>query len=326
MLGYLWCGFHNIHLTKSKSTLSGAGPALVSQRTCSTKTTLTCKISKFSKVIRKNFENNWCFSFANTTIIDVELTIHFGWQINKPSTFACLTLENCKVPHPNYGHAIMGNPSTMIYYAISSTQVRFIIDFPAPKLPPIANGTMARFLKTVIASQVPGEMYNALMSSIEKDGGIRTMPVSCMPASPCLVPGALLLGDALNMRHAITGGGMTVALHDVSLLCTLFTSLDLHDTSALIKFTRHFYNMRKVNVLISFMILGHFNRRTWFCSRWCLVWMWWLIPCTHCCVHLLMLNPEPSSKTRFSAIYRWGASSLEVKLNWFLAWIPTPWL
>lgn len=66
----------------------------------------------------------------------------------------CLTLENCEVPHSNYGHAVMANPCTIIYYAISTTEVRLLIDFPGSKLPPIANGTMAHFLKTVIAPQV----------------------------------------------------------------------------------------------------------------------------------------------------------------------------
>lgn len=33
-----------------------------------------------------------------------------------------------------------------------------------------------------------------------------------MPAAPSTTPGALLLGDSFNMRHPLTGGGMTVAL------------------------------------------------------------------------------------------------------------------
>jgi 2-polyprenyl-6-methoxyphenol hydroxylase-like FAD-dependent oxidoreductase len=34
-------------------------------------------------------------------------------------------------------------------------------------------------------------------------------------ASPSRTPGAVLLGDAFNMRHPLTGGGMTVAFSDV---------------------------------------------------------------------------------------------------------------
>ncbi|KAK9204132.1 hypothetical protein WN943_014390 [Citrus x changshan-huyou] len=30
-----------------------------------------------------------------------------------------------------------------------------------------------------------------------------------MPAAPSTTPGALLLGDSFNMRHPLTGGGMT---------------------------------------------------------------------------------------------------------------------
>jgi 2-polyprenyl-6-methoxyphenol hydroxylase-like FAD-dependent oxidoreductase len=37
--------------------------------------------------------------------------------------------------------------------------------------------------------------------------------------------GALLLGDAFNMRHPLTGGGMTVALSDCKLLCDMLRPL-----------------------------------------------------------------------------------------------------
>ncbi len=37
--------------------------------------------------------------------------------------------------------------------------------------------------------------------------------------------GALLLGDAFNMRHPLTGGGMTVALSDCNLLCDMLRPL-----------------------------------------------------------------------------------------------------
>lgn len=50
------------------------------------------------------------------------------------------------------------------------------------------------------------------------------------PSHPSLTPppgsaGALLLGDAFNMRHPLTGGGMTVALSDCNLLCNLLQPL-----------------------------------------------------------------------------------------------------
>ena len=41
------------------------------------------------------------------------------------------------------------------------------------------------------------------------------MPNHLFPAKPKLKRGAVMLGDSLNMRHPLTGGGMTVALTDV---------------------------------------------------------------------------------------------------------------
>jgi squalene monooxygenase len=41
------------------------------------------------------------------------------------------------------------------------------------------------------------------------------MPNSFLPPSLYSKPGVLLLGDAFNMRHPLTGAGMSVALNDV---------------------------------------------------------------------------------------------------------------
>ena len=35
--------------------------------------------------------------------------------------------------------------------------------------------------------------------------------------------GVMLVGDSYNMRHPLTGGGMTVALHDVVILTRLLS-------------------------------------------------------------------------------------------------------
>ena len=55
------------------------------------------------------------------------------------------------------------------------------------------------------------------------------MPNSFLPSvqqgSPLSKKGVILLGDSWNMRHPLTGGGMTVALNDVVYLKSIFASI-----------------------------------------------------------------------------------------------------
>ena len=57
-------------------------------------------------------------------------------------------------------------------------------------------------------------IQDAFLDAVET-GRIRSMPNSFLPPSPIEKPGVLVLGDAFNMRHPLTGGGMSVALNDV---------------------------------------------------------------------------------------------------------------
>ncbi|KAI3758495.1 hypothetical protein L6452_06059 [Arctium lappa] len=115
----------------------------------------------------------------------------------------------------------------------------------AAEVPSIANGDLSKYLKTVVAPQVPVEMQEAFVATIDK-GNIRTMPNRSMPAAPHPTPGALLMGDAFNMRHPLTGGGMTVALSDIVVLRNLLMPLhDLHDSYTLCKYLESFNTLRK---------------------------------------------------------------------------------
>ncbi|OMO56315.1 Aromatic-ring hydroxylase-like protein [Corchorus olitorius] len=166
-------------------------------------------------------------------------------KVDIPSCFVALILENCKLPYANHGHVILADPSPILLYPISSTEVRCLVDVPGQKVPSISNGEMSQFLKSAVAPQMPSELYNAFISAIEK-GNIRTMPNRSMPAAPYPTPGALLLGDAFNMRHPLTGGGMTVALSDIVVLRDLLRPLrNLNDASALCKYLESFYTLRK---------------------------------------------------------------------------------
>ncbi|GAB2231809.1 hypothetical protein Droror1_Dr00010823 [Drosera rotundifolia] len=166
-------------------------------------------------------------------------------KVEVPSHFVGLVLENCQLPFSNHGHVILADPSPILFYPISSTEVRCLVDVPGQKLPSIANGEMASYLKSIVAPQVPPELYDSFVAAVDK-ANIRTMPNRSMPAAPHPTPGALLMGDAFNMRHPLTGGGMTVALSDIVVLRNLLRPLhDLSDAASLCKYLESFYTLRK---------------------------------------------------------------------------------
>ncbi|CAL5366635.1 unnamed protein product [Camellia sinensis] len=166
-------------------------------------------------------------------------------MVDVPSCFVGLVLENCELPFPNYGHVILADPSPILFYPVSSTEIRCLVDIPGQKIPSIANGELANYLKTVVAPQVPPELHDSFIAAIDK-GSIRTMPNRSMPAAPYPTPGALLIGDAFNMRHPLTGGGMTVALSDIVVLRDLLKPLrDLNNSASLCRYLESFYTLRK---------------------------------------------------------------------------------
>lgn len=71
-----------------------------------------------------------------------------------PSCFVGLILENCELPYVNHGHVILADPSPILFYKISSTEIRCLVDVPGQKVPSISNGEMAKYLKTMVAPQV----------------------------------------------------------------------------------------------------------------------------------------------------------------------------
>lgn len=75
-------------------------------------------------------------------------------QVDILSCFVALLLENCELPYANHGHVVLADPSPILFYPISSNEIRCLVDIPGQKVPSISNGEMAHYLKNVMAPQV----------------------------------------------------------------------------------------------------------------------------------------------------------------------------
>lgn len=103
---------------------------------------------------------------------------------------------------------------------MGDTTCRCLVDVPGEKLP----ADLPNYLRTVVAPEVPEELRAAFLSALDSSL-IRTMQNKQLYSQPLHQPGALILGDAFNMRHPLTGGGMTVALSDCKLLSDMLRPL-----------------------------------------------------------------------------------------------------
>lgn len=132
------------------------------------------------------------------------------------SYFLGMVLKNCELPFKNHGHVILGHASPCLVYPISSEETRVLIDFPGAE-PPRKSPELVHYLEHEIASQMPPSIRKSFLEAVE-EGKFKVMPNHYIPATPNLKEGAVLLGDSLNMRHPLTGGGMTAAFSDINTL------------------------------------------------------------------------------------------------------------
>lgn len=139
------------------------------------------------------------------------------------SRFWGLELIDAQLPSPCYGHVFISDAPPILLYQIGLRETRILVDIPE-KLPSasVQNGGVKGHLRNVVLPLLPDTVQPSFLAALET-GQLRSMPNSFLPASKNKTPGLVILGDALNMRHPLTGGGMTVALNDVVTLRELLS-------------------------------------------------------------------------------------------------------
>lgn len=158
------------------------------------------------------------------------------------SYFIGLVMKNADLPYPGHGHLVLSDPSPFLMYPISSTETRVLVDFPGTK-PPKMGDTLKAKLKADYMPAVPEQTKPAFETAID-EGGFKMMPNHRLPAMPIKRKGAVLLGDSLNMRHPLTGGGMTAAFTDVQNLSDQIKDVDFNDEKAVYKAIEKYYDSR----------------------------------------------------------------------------------
>ena len=164
------------------------------------------------------------------------------------SKFWGMELHDCPLPFPEHGFVSLADRPPALLYQIATHDTRVLVDIPdnAPTAT-VAAGGVKNHLRNVVAPTLPKQCQPSFLAALDA-GHLRSMPNSFLPSATNRTPGLALLGDALNMRHPLTGGGMTVALNDVVLLTHLLSPEavpSFEDTKLVLTQFRHFHWRRK---------------------------------------------------------------------------------
>jgi squalene monooxygenase len=164
------------------------------------------------------------------------------------SRFWGLELIDAELPLPNHGHVILTDAPPILIYQIGTHETRILVDIPEglPSASVKAGGVKNHMLNVALPN-LPECVQPSFRKAIEA-GKLRSMPNSFLAPTTQKTPGLIMLGDAMNMRHPLTGGGMTVAFNDVVTLSTLLSPSavpSLEDTTAVLSAMSNFHWARK---------------------------------------------------------------------------------
>ncbi|KAK6202443.1 squalene epoxidase, erosterol biosynthesis [Scheffersomyces amazonensis] len=166
------------------------------------------------------------------------------------SYFVGLQLDDVELPAKYHGHVILGDHAPILIYQISPHETRMLCAYRSTKPPSQSNDELYYYLKEEVLPAVPKVSRPAVLKAIESKK-YRIMPNQYLPArkqGSLEHQGLIMLGDSLNMRHPLTGGGMTVGLNDVVVLAKLLSPkqiVDFEDYELLSKRLSQFHRKRK---------------------------------------------------------------------------------
>ncbi|ORX97705.1 SE-domain-containing protein [Basidiobolus meristosporus CBS 931.73] len=177
------------------------------------------------------------------------------------SHFVGFIMKNTTLPYPQHGHVILAKDTPVLMYQIGTNEVRVLIDFQG-KLPNIPNGEMKKFLLERILPEIPKEVQQGFKEGVENDR-IRSMTNSFLPPTRNIHRGVILIGDAMNMRHPLTGGGMTVTFWDAVHVADLLSKEkvpDFNDTALVIQqMNKHHWSRKSRASMINILAMALYS-------------------------------------------------------------------
>lgn len=181
------------------------------------------------------------------------------------SYFIGLDLIDANLPAKYHGHVILGNHAPVLIYQISPHHSRVLCAYRSKTLP--KKNDVLGYLKDEILPNLPQSVkpsfQKALNNSIDGSSIYKAMPNQYLTARLNDLPGFICLGDSLNMRHPLTGGGMTVGLNDCALMCDILSSLSndqLKDHSLVFDCMNRFHDERKgLDVVINTLSIALYS-------------------------------------------------------------------
>lgn len=144
-------------------------------------------------------------------------------EVSITSHFIGILMKNVELPFPNHGHLFLSGPTPFVCYPISSTEIRCLVDFPSD-IPPRRGPQINEHLEKNVIPYLPESVKEGFIAAY-KEGKFKVMANQLMPAKPRKIKGVVLLGDSLNMRHPLTGGGLTAVFQDIKLLGDLLMEM-----------------------------------------------------------------------------------------------------
>ena len=199
---------------------------------------------------------------SNMTFVCDGIFSHFRKELHpdhipqKSSSFVGMTLYNADMPTPKHGHVILGaDHSPIICYQISPEETRILCAYNSAKLPTDLKAWMIKDVQPFIPKKLRPSFDAALAQN-----KFKSMPNPWLPSRPNEVTGLCVIGDALNQRHPLTGGGMTVGLNDVVLLMKKIADLDFNDREIVLDEILDFnYEKKSYNTVINVLSIALYS-------------------------------------------------------------------